>query len=104
MQAQGQATRIVAQQFESGFWFKQDLTFVNIRSVLPDMTLLGVRIYEFDRDLQLKSLRVADSGTFVDDGLWRLYNAQHHRVRRQRCHALRAPIKSTGKRCSSRRS
>jgi lipopolysaccharide export system permease protein len=76
VQAQGQANRIVAQQFESGFWFKQDRTFVNITSVLPDMTLLGVRIYEFDHDLQLKSLRVADSGTFVDEGLWRLYNAR----------------------------
>ena len=31
--------RIVAQQFQSGFWFKQDLTFANIRSVLADMTL-----------------------------------------------------------------
>ena len=40
---------------QSGFWFKQDQTFVNIRSVLSDMTLLGVRIYEFDRDLRLKS-------------------------------------------------
>ena len=49
----GDATGVVAQQFESGFWFKQDLTFVNIRTVLADMTLVGVRIYEFDRDLRL---------------------------------------------------
>jgi lipopolysaccharide export system permease protein len=76
VQARGQLNRIIAQQFESGFWFKQDLTFVNIKSVLPDTTLLGVRIYEFDRDLRLKALRVADSGTFVGEGLWRLKNAQ----------------------------
>jgi lipopolysaccharide export system permease protein len=76
VQTQGQVTRIVAQQFESGFWFKQDTTFVNINSVLPDMTLLGVRIYEFDHDLRLTALRVADSGTFVEEGLWRLKNAQ----------------------------
>jgi len=76
VQTQGQINRIVAQQFESGFWFKQDLTFVNIKSVLPDTTLLGVRIYEFDRDLRLKSLRVADSGIFVEEGLWRLKDAQ----------------------------
>jgi lipopolysaccharide export system permease protein len=76
VQTQGQVNRIVAQQFESGFWFKQDLTFVNIKSVLPDTTLLGVRIYEFDRDLRLKALRVAESGTFVEEGLWRLKNAQ----------------------------
>ena len=29
--ARGDATGVVAQQFDSGFWFKQDLTFVNIR-------------------------------------------------------------------------
>jgi lipopolysaccharide export system permease protein len=76
VQAQGQTNRLVAQQFESGFWFKQDLTFVNIKSLLADMTLADVRIYEFDRNLRLKALRVADSGTFVSDGLWRLENVQ----------------------------
>ena len=76
VQTEGQATRIVAQQFQSGFWFKQDLTFANIRSVLADMSLLGVRIYEFDRDLRLRILRTADSGTFVADGQWKLRNVQ----------------------------
>ncbi len=42
-------SRVVAQQFESGFWFKQDLTFVNIRTVLADMSLVGMRMYEFER-------------------------------------------------------
>src|SRR5262249_21732779 len=55
VQSQAQGTRIVAQQFQSGFWFKQDQTFVNIKTLLADMTLLGVRIYEFDRDLRLKT-------------------------------------------------
>ncbi len=75
-QSQGLATRIVAQQFQSGFWFKQDQTFANIRSLLADMTLLGVRIYEFDHDLRLTALRVADSGTFVADGHWLLKNVR----------------------------
>jgi lipopolysaccharide export system permease protein len=66
--------QIVAQQFQSGFWFKQDRSFVNIKSTLADMTLLGIRIYEFDRDLRLKTLRVAESGSFVTDGLWKLKN------------------------------
>src|SRR5882672_10658618 len=43
----GNESRVVAQQFESGFWFKQDLTFVNIRTVMADMTLSWVRMYEF---------------------------------------------------------
>jgi len=71
-QARGDTTRVVAQQFKSGFWFKQDQTFVNIRSVLSDLTLVGVRIYEFDGDLRLKSVRTADSGTFAGSGQWRL--------------------------------
>ena len=70
--AMGNATGVVAQQFESGFWFKQDLTFVNIRTVLSDMTLVGVRIYEFDRDLRLTSVRSAESGRFAGDGRWKL--------------------------------
>jgi lipopolysaccharide export system permease protein len=76
VQTEGQVNRIVAQQFESGFWFKQDLSFVNIKSLLADMTLLGVNIYEFDRNSRLKILRVAESGTFVSDGLWRLKNVR----------------------------
>ncbi len=72
----GDAPRMVARQFQSGFWFKQDLTFVNIRSVLHDMTLIGVRIYEFDRDLRLKSLRVAESGRFAGNGEWQLDNVK----------------------------
>ena len=62
--AMGNASGVVAQQFESGFWFKQDLTFVNIRTVLSDMTLVGVRIYEFDGDMRLKAVRSAESGKF----------------------------------------
>jgi lipopolysaccharide export system permease protein len=71
-QAKGDPGRVIAQQFQSGFWFKQDRTFVNIRSVLPDMTLVGVRIYEFGKDLRLDSVRSAESGTFTGQGQWTL--------------------------------
>ncbi len=72
----GEGAQVVAQQFTSGFWFKQDLTFVNIRTVLADMTLLGVRIYDFGDDLRLKDVRVAKSGTFMGSGNWMLENVQ----------------------------
>jgi lipopolysaccharide export system permease protein len=71
-QARGDTTRVVAQQFQSGFWFKQDQTFVNIRSVLADLTLVGVRIYEFDNELRLKLVRNSESGSFTGNGQWRL--------------------------------
>jgi lipopolysaccharide export system permease protein len=70
------SSRVVAQQFESGFWFKQDLTFVNIRTVLADMTLSGVRMYEFGDDLRLKVVRIAQSGRFAGNGQWELENVK----------------------------
>jgi lipopolysaccharide export system permease protein len=71
-QARGETSRVVAQQFQSGFWFKQDETFVNIRNVLADLSLAGVRIYEFDKDLRLKIVRNAESGIFTGNGQWKL--------------------------------
>ena len=70
--ARGDSVGMVAQQFDSGFWFKQDLTFVNIRTVLADMKLVGVRIYEFDPQLRLATVRSAESGSFAGDGKWKL--------------------------------
>jgi lipopolysaccharide export system permease protein len=78
--SRGGEARIVAQQFQSGFWFKQDMTFANIRSVLADMTLLGVRIYEFDRDLRLKTVRTAESGVFSGNGQWQLAKVRTTRL------------------------
>jgi lipopolysaccharide export system permease protein len=71
-QARGDTSSLVAQQFQSGFWFKQDQTFVNIRSVLANMTLVGIAIYEFDDALRLKTVRTAESGSFAGNGKWRL--------------------------------
>ncbi len=88
--AMGDSGRIVAQQFQSGFWFKQDSTFVNIRSVLADMTLANVRIYEFDHDLRLKTLRVAESGTFISNGHWQLNDVQTTDITPNGTHASRA--------------
>jgi lipopolysaccharide export system permease protein len=70
--ARGDASSVVAQQFDSGFWFKEDLTFVNVRSVLADLTLVGVRIYEFDDELRLNRVKTAESGRFVRPGQWEL--------------------------------
>jgi lipopolysaccharide export system permease protein len=72
----GDSGRLVAKQFRSGFWFKQDRTMVNIRNVLSDMTLVGVRIYEFDPQMRLTTLRVAESGKYGDDGRWVLSNVR----------------------------
>jgi lipopolysaccharide export system permease protein len=63
---------MVAREFQSGFWFKQEQTFVNIQNVLPDRTLMGLRIFEFDAGHKLQSIRTADFGKFIGNHQWRL--------------------------------
>jgi lipopolysaccharide export system permease protein len=74
--AKSDRSGLVAQQFDSGFWFKQDRQFVNIRSVLADLTLVGVRIYEFDDDMRLTASRAAETGRYVGEGRWELTNVK----------------------------
>ncbi len=63
---------MVAQEFRTGFWVKDERRFVNVREVLPDSTLLGVHIYEFDEDFRLRSISAAERGQFAEKNLWRL--------------------------------
>ena len=72
----GDSRRIVAQQFQSGFWFKQDLTFVNIRSVLADMTLAQRADLRVRSRPAREALRVAESGSFTGNGHWQLTDVQ----------------------------
>jgi len=63
---------VVAQEFRSGLWVKDELSFVNVREVLPDASLRGVRVYEFDRQYQLRSISEAETGEYQPPDSWRL--------------------------------
>ena len=92
VRASGNEAQVVAQQFASGFWFKQDLTFVNIRTVLADMTLSGIRMYEFGDDLRLKTVRVAQSGTFVGNGQWKLESVEATEIGPDSTRVTKTPV------------
>ena len=62
---------VVAQDFKSGLWIKDGLSFVNVQTVMPDASLLDVHIYEFDENFRLRSISNAKQGTFVNEN-WRL--------------------------------
>ena len=55
---------VVAQEFRSGFWVKDGLSFVNIQTVTLDTTLLNMRIYDFDRTYRLASISLAKSAGY----------------------------------------
>ncbi|MRD73172.1 LPS export ABC transporter permease LptG [Rhodocyclus tenuis] len=63
---------VVAQEFRTGLWVKDERTFVNVRVVLPDARLRGVRIYEFDDAARLRSVSDAEEGEFAAPDGWRL--------------------------------
>jgi len=65
---------LVATQFRSGLWVKDDKSFVNIQEILPDTTLRGVKIYAFDQGSRLKSIRFAERGEYAGPGTWTLKN------------------------------
>jgi len=65
-------TGLVAQEFRSGLWIKDDRNFVNVREVAPNATLKGVKIYEFDDEYRLRSISLAKSGVYQDGHHWLL--------------------------------
>jgi lipopolysaccharide export system permease protein len=65
-------TGLVAQEFRSGLWIKDDTSFINVVEVLPDTTLRGVRIYEFDKEYRLRSISYAQRGAYQSDRHWLL--------------------------------
>ncbi|MEO5693296.1 MAG: LPS export ABC transporter permease LptG [Usitatibacter sp.] len=67
---------IVAREFRSGFWVKDDKSFVNIQDVTPDTELLNLRIYEFDREYRLISISRAEKGTYAGPNTWQLSNVE----------------------------
>ena len=63
---------IVAQEFRSGLWVKDGRNFINVGEVTPDAKLKRVRIYEFDDDYRLRTLSLAEAGTYKRDRTWML--------------------------------
>jgi lipopolysaccharide export system permease protein len=65
-------TGLIAQEFRSGLWIKDDRRFINVIEVLPDSTLRGVRIYEFDAASRLVSVSFAQRGRYLSGRRWLL--------------------------------
>mgnify|MGYP003333824698 CR=1 FL=1 len=65
-------TGIVAQEFRSGLWMKDDNSFINVLELTAEGDLKGVRIFEFDGDAKLKLVSFAKRGTYQGDRRWLL--------------------------------
>jgi lipopolysaccharide export system permease protein len=63
---------IVAREFHTGLWVKDERRFVNVREVQPDTTLSDIRIFEFDDQYRLKSISFARHGKYLGKNIWKL--------------------------------
>ena len=84
---------VIAQEFRSGFWVKDGLSFVNIQTVTLDTKLLNMRIYEFDRTYRLASISLAKSAEFdVGNNRWVLSEVEKTTFDGARARMERLPV------------
>ena len=59
-------------EFRSGVWVKDERSFVNVKTVLPDSTLQNVSIYEFDENFLFLGITSAKRALYLKEGSWQL--------------------------------
>lgn len=84
-------TGIIAQEFRSGLWMKDERQFINIREVTDDGQLRGLQIYEFDDKLRLRVSRAAQSGKFQGEHRWALSEVRETELTEVRAEARSLP-------------
>jgi len=67
-----QTSSVVAQSFRSGLWVKDNLSFVNVGRVMHDSSLQEIKIYEFDEDYRLLTIRHAKEADYLGANQWNL--------------------------------
>ena len=76
-------SQVSFKEFRSGVWVKDEGSFINVKNVLPDSTLLNVSIYEFDKNFALDSITAAQRGVYVKEGSWQLEDVMQTRFDKQ---------------------
>ncbi|WP_126446801.1 LPS export ABC transporter permease LptG [Sulfuricystis multivorans] len=82
---------VVGQAFRSGLWVKDGRSFINVREVLPDIRLRGIRIYSFDDEFRLRSISEAEEGSYLPSGQWRLDNVAQTLFEDEKASVVRQP-------------
>jgi lipopolysaccharide export system permease protein len=63
---------LIGQGLESGLWFKDEGSFINVREARQASSLAGVRIFEFDDDYRLRRMTAAERADYRGQGRWLL--------------------------------
>jgi len=63
---------MIGQDLQSGLWFKDEGSFINVREARQANLLQGVRIYDFDAEYRLRQMTSAQQAEYRGKGVWRL--------------------------------
>jgi lipopolysaccharide export system permease protein len=63
---------MIGQDLQSGLWFKDEGSFINVREARQASALEGIRIFQFDPEYRLRKMTSAHRGNYVGNGLWQL--------------------------------
>ena len=73
-----------------GVWIKQPNSMINVMSMLPDNTLVGVKIWRYDDDFTLAEAIAAEKAT-VQNGKWTLQNTKSSILSENKIQVFRQP-------------
>ncbi len=65
-------SNVIAQNFRSGLWVKDDNKFVNVTRVMPENVMHNIKIYEFDSEYRLLTITRVKRGEYQKANLWLL--------------------------------
>ena len=63
---------LIGTGLESGLWFKDEGSFINVREARQANQLAGVRIFEFDPGYRLRQMTAAERAEYRGGGRWQL--------------------------------
>jgi lipopolysaccharide export system permease protein len=72
LRLKAQNAQVSLKEFRSGVWVKDERSFVNVKNVMPDTSLLNIDIYRFDETYHLQSITNAKRANFIEHGVWQL--------------------------------
>jgi lipopolysaccharide export system permease protein len=83
LRLKAQNAEVTLKEFRTGVWVKDERSFVNVKNVLPDTSLLNISIYEFDESYHLRAITAAKRATFVEENRWQLEDVMQTRFSKQ---------------------
>ncbi|OGS94838.1 MAG: LPS export ABC transporter permease LptG [Gallionellales bacterium RBG_16_56_9] len=72
LRLKAQNAQATLREFRSGVWVKDERSFVNVKNVMPDTSLLNIDIYRFDETYHLQTITNAKRANFIEAGRWHL--------------------------------